>query len=88
MTLEEAQQEILTLKETLQGKDNEIANKDTEIENLKKDNTRIREINQQYYLKLSAQYTPGGTDPKKTPGQDDKDDDIPSCEKFAETLKF
>lgn len=88
MTLEEAQQEILTLKETVQVKDNEIANKDTEIENLKKDNTRIREINQQYYLKLSAQYTPGGQDPKKTPGQDGKDDDIPSCEKFAETLKF
>lgn len=81
MTLEEAQAEILALNEKLTVANTEKENLLKQNEDLQKDNTKIREINQQYFLKLSAQYKP----------QVDKDEDketVPTCEDFAKSLNI
>lgn len=82
MTLEEAQARILELEEenaTLKTERESYTNRVTELE---KDNQKVRELNQQYFLKLSAQYKP-------TPAEDDEqEEETPSCEDFARTLSM
>ena len=81
MTLEEAQEQIVTLQASLTEITTE---RDTLKDNNKKlfdDLTRVRELNQRYFEKLSAQYVPPGSDP----GNDHEE---PTCEEFARTLKI
>lgn len=82
MTLEEAQQEILRLNEELATANQNNENLTKQNADLTADNQKIREINQQYFLKLSAQYTPTKA------AEVDDEDDTPSCEEFAATLKI
>jgi len=78
-TLEEARAEILRLEEELATASTERENYSNRITSLEKDLEKVREINQQYFLKLSAQYRPN-EDPDGDP------EEIPSCEDFAKTL--
>lgn len=78
-TLEEAQAEIIRLNEALTESQTAAQNYSDRITELESDLENVREINQKYFLKLSAQYAP--------PGQDDQDEpDAPTCEDFAKTL--
>lgn len=78
-TLEEAQAEILRLNEELTTANGERENYRTQVDTLTKDLEKVRTLNQQYFLKLSAQYNP--------PAQEDTpDEETPSCEDFAKTL--
>lgn len=81
-TLEEARAEIIRLNEALTERTNE---RDT----LSQNNTRlttelesVRQLNQQYFNKLSAQYSQDGG---KT---DSEDEEAPTCEEFAKTLNI
>ena len=82
MTLEEAQAEILRLQEENTAVKNE---RDTLSQNnaaLSEDLERVRTLNQQYFNKLSAQYSePAG-------GEHFVTEEAPTCEEFAKTLKI
>lgn len=79
-TLEEARAEILRLNEELTTAKNERDSYSTRVTEQGEELEKVRKLNQQYFLKLSAQYVP-------TPKPDeDTDDDAPSCEDFAKTL--
>ena len=78
-TLEEARAEILRLNEELTTAQTERDNYSTQVSELTAENEKVRELNQQYFLKLSAQYKP-------TPKDEDEEQDAPSCEDFARTL--
>lgn len=77
-TLEEAQAEILRLNEELSTAQTERDNYSTKVNELSNDLEKVRTLNQQYFLKLSAQYAP--------PKTEETDPDTPSCEDFAKTL--
>lgn len=79
-TLEEARAEILRLNGELANAQTERDNYSTRITELEAENRNVRELNQKYFLKLSAQYAPES--------EDDGDDepDAPTCEEFAKTL--
>lgn len=79
MTLEEAQAEILRLQERNAELETENENYFQKVKELTQDNERVRELNQKYFLKLSAQYTPNHEPQKDEP-------DAPSCEDFAKSL--
>lgn len=81
-TLEEARAEILRLSEELATVQNERDNYSTRITELESENEKVRTINQQYFLKLSAQYNPPNEDP------DEDGDDVPSCADFAKSLSI
>lgn len=82
MTLEEAQAEIIRLNEQVTELTNE---RDTLSQNnttLTGELESVRKLNQQYFNKLSAQYSHDA---------DEKDDDaeeVPTCEDFAKTLNI
>lgn len=78
-TLEEARAEILRLTEELATANTERENYSTRVSELTAEVEKVRELNQQYFLKLSAQYVP-------TPDTDEDEQDPPSCEDFAATL--
>lgn len=77
-TLEEAQAEILRLNEALTEANTNIENYSTKVNEMSVELEKVRTINQQYFLKLSAQYAP--------PKPEDNDEEAPSCEDFAKTL--
>ena len=79
MTLEEAQARILQLEEQNATLQTENENYSTQVSNLNGELEKVREINQQYFLKLSAQYHPN-TEPEHD------EPDAPTCEEFAATL--
>lgn len=79
MTLEEAQARILELEEQNATLQTENENYSTQVTKLSGDLEKVREINQQYFLKLSAQYNPN-------PAPDHDEPDAPTCEDFAATL--
>lgn len=79
MTLEEAQAEILRLNEELTTAKSERDNYSKQVNTLSGDLEKVRELNQQYFLKLSAQYNPKTEEPED-------DQDVPSCEDFAKNL--
>lgn len=81
MTLEEAQAEILRLNEELTATANERDSFSSKIETLSTDLEKVRNLNQQYFLKLSAQYNP-----QATPEADDPE--IQPCEEFAKTINI
>lgn len=79
MTLEEAQAEIVRLQGELQTAHTDRDNYSNRVNELNGELEKVREINQQYFLKLSAQ-----TEQKKE--DEDEEDEIPTCEDFAKTL--
>ena len=81
MTLEEAQAEIVRLTEENTRLTNERDTLSQNNKTLGEDLEKVRSLNQQYFNKLTAQYSPQ---------QDEKDDEpeAPSCEDFAKTLKI
>lgn len=81
-TLEEAQAEIIRLNEALTERTNE---RDTLSQNnatLTGELESVRKLNQQYFNKLSAQYS---QEPDKT---DNEEEEVQSCEDFAKTLNI
>ena len=78
-TLEEARAEIVRLNEELTSVTNERDSYSTKITEQANELEKVRNLNQQYFLKLSAQYQP----PKD---EDDDEPETPSCEDFAKTL--
>lgn len=78
-TLEEAQAEILRLNEELTATKNERDSYSTKVTEKESELEKVRELNQKYFLKLSAQYDP----PKD---EDDDEPETPSCEDFAKSL--
>lgn len=82
MTIEEAQEQIVNLQNSVTELTNERDTLKSNNQKLNEDLTRVRELNQRYFEKLSAQYVPPGGDP----GNDDHEE--PTCEEFARTLKI
>lgn len=80
MTLEEAQAEIVRLKEELTERTNERDTLSQNNKTLTDDNERLRKLNQNYFNKLSAQFD--ASKDKK----DDEDKEVQSCEEFAKTI--
>lgn len=78
-TLEEARAEILRLNEELSTAQTERDNYSTKVSELTSEVEKVRELNQKYFLKLSAQYHPN-TEPEA------EEPDAPTCEDFAKTL--
>lgn len=83
MTLEEAQEQIVNLQNSLTEVTNERDTLKSNNQKLTNDLTRVRELNQRYFEKLSAQYVPTGGDPN-----DNDPDPEPTCEEFAKNLKI
>ncbi len=82
MTLEEAQAEIVQLQEAITELTNE---RDTLLQNnteLTGELESVRKLNQQYFNKLSAQYSPSQDK------NDGSDKEVQSCEDFAKTLNI
>lgn len=80
-TLEEARAEILRLNQELASAQTEQENYSKRIDELTRENENVRELNQKYFLELSAQY-------QRDEKEDDKDpdEDQISLEDFAKTL--
>lgn len=78
-TLEEARAEIVRLNEELTSVTNERDSYSTKVTEQANELEKVRNLNQQYFLKLSAQYQPAKT-------EDDDDNEPVSCEDFAKTL--
>ena len=79
-TLEEARAEILRLENELTKSNTERDNYSTRINELERDLNTVRDLNQEYFLKLRAQKLENNepvTDP---------DEPVESCEEFAKTL--
>lgn len=81
-TLEEARAEILRLNEELNTAQTERDNYSNRITALENENQSVRELNQQYFLKLSQQFQ------KPDEQNPDEDSEPLSCEDFAKTLKL
>lgn len=81
MTLEEAQAEIIRLNEQLTERTNERDTLSQNNETLKTDNERLRTLNQNYFNKLSAQYS-------EPEDKNNNEDEVPSCEEYANNLDF
>lgn len=81
-TIEEAQAEILRL----QQENTELANeRDTLSQNnktLAADLEKVRTLNQDYFNRLTAQYS------GQAGKNEDEDDEAPTCEEFAKTIKL
>lgn len=81
-TLEEAQAEILRLNDELTERTNERDTLSHNYDVLQQDNDRLRTLNQNYFNKLSAQYSP---DAGKT---NEPEKEAPTCEEYANTLNI
>jgi chromosome segregation ATPase len=80
-TLEEAQAEIIRLNEVLAEVTNERDTLSQNNTNLAGELESVRKLNQQYFNKLSAQYS-------QEPDETNNDEQVPSCEDFAKTLNI
>ena len=80
MTLEEAQAEILQLKEKVTELTNERDTLSQDKNTLTQELDDQRKLNQQYFNKLNAQYS---HDADKN---DNEEEEVPTCEDFAKTL--
>lgn len=83
MTLEEAQEQILTLNEQLLSITGE---RDTLLEdnkNLSNEVENLRTLNQKYFNKLIAQEGDTKNDVDKKEGEE-----VPTCEEFAKTINL
>ena len=79
-TLEEARAEIIRVNELLTAAETERDALKSQNATQAEDLRRVRELNQQYFLKLSAQIL---DHEKEDP---DKEEKTPTCEEFAKTL--
>lgn len=82
MTLEEAQARIIELEEMLTERTNE---RDTLSQNnatLTQELQSVRQLNQQYFNKLSAQYSQTADE------NDDGEEEVPTCEEFGKSLEI
>lgn len=79
-TLEDARAEIIRLNEELSRSNTERDNYSNRVTELERENENVRELNQQYFLKLSAQYKP------MTDSEPEDEEEVLSCEDFAKTL--
>ena len=82
MTLEEAQAEIIRLNEQVTELTNERDTLSQNNNTLTGELESVRKLNQQYFNKLSAQYS---QEPDK---KDDDEEEVQSCEDFAKTLNI
>lgn len=80
MTLEEAQAEIVRLNEELTERTNERDTLSANNSELQADVERLRTLNQNYFNKLSAQFS------QHAGKTDDEEDEALTCEEFAKTL--
>lgn len=79
-TLEEARAEILRLNEENTRLTNERDTFSQNNETLTQELNQVRTLNQQYFNKLTQQYSSVAS------GEDDEDEEAPTCEEFAKTL--
>lgn len=79
MTLEEAQEQILQLREENTALTNERDTLSQNNEQLQKELSDVRTLNQKYFEKLTAQFSPQNDEVEQ-------EENIPSCEEFAKTL--
>ena len=79
MTLEEAQAEIVRLNDELTARTNERDTYQQNNQQLTEDNERLRTLNQNYFNRLSAQFS-------KQDADEDDEDEVLSCEEFAKTI--
>ena len=82
MTLEEAQEQIVSLNEQITEITNERETLRKNNEKLTADLNRVRELNQRYFERLSQQFVPPGPDPQN------EEPPSPTCEDFARSLKI
>ena len=82
MTLEEAQAEIVKLNDKITELTNERDSLSQNNNSLTEDNERLRKLNQNYFNKLSAQFS---TQEDK---KDKEDKEVVSCVEFAKTLSI
>lgn len=80
-TLETAQAEIVRLQEENTKLTNERDTLSQNNKNLTEELGQVRTLNQQYFNKLTAQYS-------KPDEDEDDEDEAPTCEEFAKTLKI
>lgn len=80
-TLEDAQAEIIRLNEVLTETKNERDTLSQNNETLTADNDRLRKLNQNYFNKLSAQYSP-------QENKNNNEEEVPSCVEFAKTINI
>ena len=80
-TLEEARAEIIRLNEELTERTNERDTLNQNNTQLTQELESVRKLNQQYFNRLSAQYSP-------EPGKPNDDEEPQSCEDFAKTLNI
>ena len=80
-TLEEARAEILRLQEDNTRLSNERDTLSQNNNNLSVELEKVRSLNQQYFNKLSAQFTPEA-------GKTKEEEEAPTCEEFALTIKI
>ena len=81
MTLEEAQAEIIRLNEQVTELTNERDTLSQNNTNLTGELESVRKLNQQYFNKLSAQYS-------QEPDETNDEEEVQSCEDFAKTLNI
>lgn len=79
-TIEEAQAEIISLREQLTERTNERDALSQTNTQLQTDLEAVRALNQKYFNKLSAQFTPQANE------KDDGGKEVPTCEEFALSL--
>ena len=79
-TLEEARAEIIRLNDQLTERTNERDTLSQNNADLTSELESVRKLNQQYFNKLSAQYS------QEQDKNDNDDEEVPSCEDFAQTL--
>lgn len=82
MTLEEAQAKILELQEENTKLTNERDTLSQDKTQLTQELDSVKKLNQQYFNKLSQQFFPAEDK------NDDKEDEVPSCEEFAKSLNI
>lgn len=80
-TLEDAQAEIIRLNEQLTAAETERDTLRETSMNLTGELERVRNLNQQYFLKLSQQFVPAEP-------EDNSKEDPQSCEDFAKTIEI
>lgn len=80
MTLEEAMEQIVNLNDQITNLTEQNNTLSQDNETLRNEIENVRTINQRYYNKLIAQEEPIN--------QDTDPDPVPTCEEFAESLKF
>ena len=82
MTLEEAQAEILRLKEENTQLKNEKESLSKDKETLTGELEDQRKLNQHYFNKLNAQYS------RQEDETDDEEEEVQTCEDFARSLNI